>query len=88
MSRTHGAVQHLDAASYRLRISGNVARELVLSVDELRKRFGHQTLTAALQCAGNRRADLQEVKKTAGDPWSAGRDRQCVLDGRSATGRF
>ena len=70
--RTHGAVQHLDEASHRLRITGRVTRELELSVAELRERFAGRTVTAALQCAGNRRADLQEVAKTAGDPWSGG----------------
>ena len=70
--RTHGEVQHLDEASHRLRVTGRVARELELSVADLRERFAGRTVTAALQCAGNRRADLQEVAQTAGDPWSGG----------------
>ncbi|MBE7217574.1 MAG: molybdopterin-dependent oxidoreductase [Caulobacteraceae bacterium] len=70
--RTHGEVQHIAEADYRLRVGGRVARELELSVAELRERFAPRTVTATLQCAGNRRADLQEVAKTAGDPWAAG----------------
>ncbi len=70
--RTHGEVQHLDAQAHRVRISGHVQSPMTLSVDELRSRFAARTLTATLQCAGNRRADLQEVAKTSGDPWQAG----------------
>ncbi len=69
--RTHGEVQHIDGASHRLTICGQVEGELELSVQDLRDRFPRRTLTASLQCAGNRRADLQEVKKTEGDPWQA-----------------
>ncbi len=47
-------------------------RELDFSVAELRSRFASHKVMAVLQCAGNRRADLQEVAKTSGDPWQAG----------------
>ncbi len=70
--RSHGEVQHLDANTHRLRITGEVAREQAFSVAQLRERFPVRTVTASLQCAGNRRADLQEVAKTEGDPWQAG----------------
>ena len=70
--RTHGEVQHLDEATHRLKVTGRVARELNLSVADLRGRFAARTIISGLQCAGNRRADLQEVAKTEGDPWSAG----------------
>ncbi len=70
--RTHGEVQHLDAATHRVKVTGRVDRELDFSVAELRSRFASCKITAVLQCAGNRRADLQEVAKTSGDPWQAG----------------
>ena len=70
--RTHGEVQHLDEVTHRVRVTGRVARELELSVANLRERFAPRTVTAGLQCAGNRRADLQVVAKTEGDPWSGG----------------
>ena len=69
--RSHGEVQHLQGATHRLKVAGHVERELEFTVQDLRSRFPHRTLTASLQCAGNRRADLQEVKKTEGDPWQA-----------------
>ena len=69
--RSHGAVPQIDPAAYRLRVMGQVARPLELSLADLR-RFPQHTVIAALQCAGNRRADLQPVRRTAGDPWAAG----------------
>ena len=38
----------------------------------LERIFPVRTVTATLQCAGNRRADLQGVARTSGDPWGIG----------------
>ena len=69
--RNHGGIPDAGPAD-RLRVGGLVATPLDLSVDGMRQRFAHHTVTATLQCAGNRRADLQPVGKTTGDPWAAG----------------
>ncbi len=70
--RSHGEVPALDGAEHRLRVTGAVARELELSVADLQRRFAERTVIAVLQCAGNRRADLQPVRRTSGDPWAPG----------------
>ncbi len=70
--RTHGEVQHLDVDTHRVRVTGERLREMDFSVAELRDRFAEHTVMAVLQCAGNRRADLQQVAKTEGDSWRAG----------------
>ena len=70
--RSHGDIPQLDAATHRLRIDGLVDRPLDLSMPELRDLAPHRTVGAVLQCAGNRRADLQPVKPTTGDPWAPG----------------
>ena len=70
--RSHGDIPRLDPAAHRLRVGGWVATPLDLSMTELRERFPTRTVTAVLQCAGNRRADLQTVRPTTGDPWAAG----------------
>ena len=70
--RSHGDIPHLDPATHRLRVGGKVAAPLDLSMAELRDRFPERSVTAVLQCAGNRRADLQAVRPTTGDPWAAG----------------
>lgn len=70
--RSHGTIPAIEAGTYRLRVHGRVATPLELSLDELRARFPARRETAVLQCAGNRRADLQVVRPTAGDPWAPG----------------
>jgi sulfite oxidase len=50
-----------------------VGRPLELSLGDLRDRFGHHDVVAALQCAGNRRAGLLKVRDIPGEaPWGPG----------------
>ncbi|MGI4808364.1 MAG: molybdopterin-dependent oxidoreductase, partial [Janthinobacterium lividum] len=67
--RSHGNIPALDPATYRLTLAGQVATPLDLSLHDLKSRFPHHTVTATMQCAGNRRADMQQVRPTTGDPW-------------------
>ena len=70
--RSHGNIPQLDETGHRLRVRGRVATPLDLSMPDLRKRFDERTITAVMQCAGNRRADMQTVRPTSGDPWAPG----------------
>ena len=70
--RTHGQVQHLDEVAHRVRVTGRIACPLELSVADLRTRFSVRSIISGLQCAGNRRADLQAIAPTSGDPWAGG----------------
>ena len=70
--RSHGDIPRLDADAYRLQVGGQVATPLRLSMAELRDRFQPRTVTAVLQCAGNRRADMRQVRPVLGDPWAPG----------------
>jgi len=72
--RNHGAVPDVDPAAWRLRVTGLVERELELSLDELRDgRFAPREEVVTLQCAGNRRAALAEVREIPGEaPWGPG----------------
>lgn len=70
--RSHGSIPHLDPATHRLRVGGQVATPLDLSMAVLRQRFPQRSVTAVMQCAGNRRADMQPVRPTLGDPWAPG----------------
>ena len=95
--RSHGDIPDLDADGYRLTVDGMIATPLELSVADLKARFAHVTVTAVMQCAGNRRADMLAVAPVAGDPWAAGAigsrpgpaDRLCVSTGpiRTESGR-
>lgn len=70
--RSHGVIPVIDAMTHRLHVIGRVATELHLSLDELRTRFAERTVMVTMQCAGNRRADMQRVRPTLGDPWAPG----------------
>ena len=70
--RSHGNIPRLDHATHRVRVVGMVGTPLDLTMQDLTTRFPQRTVTATLQCAGNRRADLQPVAKTSGDPWAPG----------------
>jgi sulfite oxidase len=71
--RNHGPVPVIDPRAWRLRIGGLADRDLDLSLADLRGRFARRTVTATLQCAGNRRAGLIEVRDIPGEaPWGPG----------------
>ncbi|HWS83202.1 MAG TPA: molybdopterin-dependent oxidoreductase [Ktedonobacteraceae bacterium] len=70
--RTHGSIPMVDPTSYRLLLTGLVQRKQELSLDELRSMFPVHTVTATLECAGNRRNELIAVKPIPGEvPWKA-----------------
>ena len=71
--RGHGPVPDVDPCVWRLRVGGMVERELSLSLGTLREAFRERTVTATLQCAGNRRAGLVAVRDIPGEaPWGPG----------------
>jgi sulfite oxidase len=71
--RGHGAVPEIDPAGWRLRVHGLVERELSLSLSTLREALPERTVTATLQCAGNRRAGLMAIRDVPGEaPWGPG----------------
>jgi sulfite oxidase len=69
----HGSVPRLDARRFRLRVRGRVARELSLSLAELRRDFPRVELTATLMCAGNRRRAMHARRTVDSVPlWGPG----------------
>ncbi|XP_052525757.1 sulfite oxidase, mitochondrial [Tympanuchus pallidicinctus] len=71
-TRNHLPVPVVEPSSYRLRVDGPGGRTLSLSLDELRSRFPKHEVTATLQCAGNRRAEMSHVRPVKGLPWDIG----------------
>lgn len=67
--RTHGTIPDVDVAEYRLRVCGRVRQELELTVDDLRSEFEPCSVTAALECAGNRREELGFIEDVEGTQW-------------------
>ncbi|MGI4747714.1 MAG: molybdopterin-dependent oxidoreductase [Janthinobacterium lividum] len=67
--RSHGNIPHLEEATHRLIVDGLVETPFDLAVGGLKTRFAEHAVMAVMQCAANRRADMQSVKPTSGDPW-------------------
>ncbi|MDF2598976.1 MAG: molybdopterin oxidoreductase [Methylobacterium brachiatum] len=70
--RSHGDLPQIDPDSYRLTVDGAIRTALELSLYELQARLPKVTVTATMQCAGNRRADMRAVAPVSGDPWDGG----------------
>ncbi|XP_024536233.1 sulfite oxidase isoform X1 [Selaginella moellendorffii] len=68
--RNHGPIPVIDDPNnYRLEIGGLVPGPLSLSLQDLRNLPKH-TVTATLQCAGNRRTAMSKVRKVKGVGWA------------------
>lgn len=70
--RSHGPVPEVDAASLRVRVEGLVEKPLELSVAELSERYPQHQAEATLTCAGNRRTEMNVIRKISGVAWDAG----------------
>ncbi len=69
--RNHGGIPTF--TDWSLEVTGEVDQPLRLSLDELRQRFEEHHVVATMQCAGNRRAGLIDVRDIPGeDPWGDG----------------
>lgn len=52
----------MDEKEYKLTISGiGIKKEVELTLDDLKTKFPLTTITATLQCAGNRRSEMNKV---------------------------
>lgn len=69
-SRNHAPLPTIEAARFRLSITGLVDRPLRLSLEALHGQFSQVELAATLLCAGNRRADLLAIGPIPNEvPW-------------------
>ncbi|WP_223797043.1 molybdopterin-dependent oxidoreductase [Sphingomonas nostoxanthinifaciens] len=69
--RSHGPTPEL-ADDHPVTLDGFIDHPRSYTVAELQAAFQSRTVVATMQCAGNRRAHLQGVGKTSGDPWDVG----------------
>ena len=71
--RNHLPVPDVDPKTYRLEVDlANGTKLLILNLDELKSKFKQHTLTVAIQCAGNRRDEMNGIKKVKGLTWAEG----------------
>ena len=60
----------IDLDQWRLRISGNIGKEIEFSMDDLKSKFDAVTYTAVIQCSGNGRSFFDP--KIPGGQWKNG----------------
>lgn len=72
--RNHLPVPVVDPATYALTVVGDglPPQGVRFTLQELAERFPPARVTAALQCSGNRRADMASAKAARGLAWSVG----------------
>jgi sulfite oxidase len=49
-----------------LQVGGDGLRQLELSLSDLKTKFKHATVTATVECAGNRRAEMKALPSPSG----------------------
>eukprot|EP00898_Chlorokybus_atmophyticus_P009131 jgi/Chlat1/9219/Chrsp98S09289 len=70
--RNHLPVPKVDAKEYELTVTGEGAKLLKLSLDDLKTKFKKQYVTSTVQCAGNRRNEMTRLKPVKGGEWEFG----------------
>lgn len=71
--RNHMPVPVITESDYRLQIvDSNGVPLTTLTLDDLKTKFERVTIDATVQCAGNRRNELNRVKKVKGGGWEIG----------------
>ena len=70
--RNHLPVPVVNEDSYRLQVSVPGMNEVSYSLQDLKAKFPQHTVTATIQCAGNRREELAKVKEVRGISWTGG----------------
>jgi len=69
--RNHLPVPDLDENKYELEISGEGINTVTLSLEDLKTKFPKHSVTATMQCAGNRRSEMNKIKMVKGLNWGA-----------------
>ncbi|XP_048474850.1 sulfite oxidase, mitochondrial isoform X2 [Rhincodon typus] len=67
--RNHLPVPDVDPKNYCLQIMGEGLKSIQLTLDDLKTKFPKHTITATLQCAGNRRSEMNAVRLVKGLNW-------------------
>ncbi|KAF9267649.1 molybdopterin binding oxidoreductase [Marasmius fiardii PR-910] len=78
--RNHGPVREFNEEKYTVTFNGAVATETKFSVSDLKK-FPKASVTAVLQCAGNRRKEMGAIKPVHGVNWLDGVLANCTWGG-------
>lgn len=69
--RNHHPVPVMDEKTFKLEVSLPGGKSVTYTLDQLRA-MPATTVAASLQCGGNRRGELNSVRKTSGNAWGFG----------------
>jgi len=69
--RHHLPVPEVDE-SHQLEIASFGEERLTLNVEQLKSKYPQHTVTAVLQCAGNRRSEMNQIRAVKGLNWAQG----------------
>lgn len=67
--RNHFPVPKIDVDCYMLEITGKDMGTMRLSLEDLKSKFPQHTISATIQCAGNRRSQMSAIKQVRGLMW-------------------
>lgn len=70
--RNHLPVPVVDANKFVLEVHMANTEPIRLTLEDLKTKFKHYTVTATIQCAGNRRIELAKIKPVKGISWTGG----------------
>lgn len=70
--RNHGAVPRLIWEIHTLQVQGEGGKEITLSMDDLKHKFNSINIPISLACDGNRRKELNMIRKSKGFSWGSG----------------
>eukprot|EP00756_Hemistasia_phaeocysticola_P019350 Hpha_TRINITY_DN15652_c0_g2::TRINITY_DN15652_c0_g2_i1::g.98658::m.98658/K00387/SUOX; sulfite oxidase len=71
--RNHMPVPVLEEEKFKVKVEGEGVKPTEFTLNELKEKFQHVKITATLQCAGNRRKEMNEaVRPTDGLAWGDG----------------
>ena len=68
--RSHLPTPEIEASEYELEITGVGVKDKTLTLNDIKK-FKKYTVTSAIQCGGNRRSEMFQVKELKGLHWGA-----------------
>ena len=83
LKRNHGPVPDIDEDTYSLTITGLVEKEVSLTMKDIRTLFKTYSVEAVMNCAGNRRGEMDKIAPVDGVFWGAGALGNAVWEGVS-----
>ena len=79
--RNHMHTPPVDPSTYKLTITGDHIRTTQLTLDEIKTKFKRHSVEVTLQCAGNRRHEMNVIKPIKGLDWECGAISNAIWSG-------